>query len=102
MKKQRKAYHPEEKVAIIRRHLMDGIPVSDLCDEHQLSPTVYYRWQKEFFEGGASAFAKESQREVGRLKRQLEAAEAQLTRKNEVLAEVMEELISTKKKSGAR
>ena len=102
MRKQRKAYTPDETVAIIRRHLMENIAVSDLCDEHHLSPTVYYRWQKEFFEGGAAAFEKESKREVGRLKRELEAAEEQLTRKNEVLAEVMEELIRTKKKSGAR
>jgi len=27
-----------------------------LCDELRLQPTVFYRWQKEFFENGASAF----------------------------------------------
>jgi hypothetical protein len=49
-------------VAIIRKHLLDGVAVPDLCDAHELHPIVYYRWQKEFFEGGAAAFAKEPDR----------------------------------------
>jgi hypothetical protein len=53
MKKQRKHYTPEEKVAILRRHLLDKEPISKLCDELGLQPTVFYRWQKEFFENGA-------------------------------------------------
>jgi transposase len=56
MKKQRRHYTPEEKVAILSRHLVEGVPISDLCDELGLQPTVFYRWQKEFFENGAAAF----------------------------------------------
>ena len=56
MRKERKHYTAEEKVAILRRHLLDKVPVSDLCEELGLQPTVFYRWQKEFFENGASAF----------------------------------------------
>jgi transposase-like protein len=56
MKKQRKHYTPEEKVAILRRHLLEKEPISKLCDEMGLQPTVFYRWQKEFFENGAAAF----------------------------------------------
>jgi hypothetical protein len=33
MKKQRKHYTPEEKVAILRRHLVEGMAISGLCDE---------------------------------------------------------------------
>jgi len=61
MKKQRKHYTPEEKVAILRRHLLDKEPISKLCDELGLKPTVFYRWQKEFFENGASAFQQKAQ-----------------------------------------
>src|SRR5205085_6016965 len=56
MKKQRKHYTPEEKVAILRRHLLEQVPISELCDKHGLQPTVFYRWQKEFFENGTAAF----------------------------------------------
>ena len=56
MRKPRKNYTATEKVAILRRHLIDRVPVSDLCDEYQLSPTLFYVWQKLFFDNGASAF----------------------------------------------
>ena len=56
MKKQRKHYMPEEQVAILRRHLLENEPISKLCDELGLQPTVFYRWQKEFFENWAAAF----------------------------------------------
>ena len=59
MKKPRKHYTAEEK-AIMRRHLLDKEPVSSLCDELGLQPTVLYRWQKEFFENGPAAFQPKS------------------------------------------
>jgi len=52
----RKNDTPVEKVAILRRHLIDHVPISDLCDELQLSPTLFYHWQKQFFENGPAAF----------------------------------------------
>jgi transposase-like protein len=33
MRMERKQYTAEEKVAILRRHLLDKVPVSDLCEE---------------------------------------------------------------------
>ena len=56
MKKQRKHYTSEEKVATLRRHLLKKEPISNLCDEISLQPTIFYRWQKELFENGAAAF----------------------------------------------
>jgi transposase len=55
MRKERKHYSAEEKAAILRRHLLDEVPVSDLCEETGLRPTLFYRWQKEFCENGAAA-----------------------------------------------
>ena len=42
MRRERKHYTAEEKVAILRRHLLDQVPVSELCEEHGLQPTVFY------------------------------------------------------------
>src|SRR5712672_3196065 len=56
MKKARRHHSAEQKVTILRRHLLEKAPVSDLCEEFGLQPTVFYRWQKEFFENGAAAF----------------------------------------------
>ena len=41
MKKSRKHYSPAEKVAILRRHLLEKEPISKLCDELGLQPTVW-------------------------------------------------------------
>jgi transposase-like protein len=40
MRKERKHYSAEEKVAILRRHLLDKVPVSDLCEELGLRPSA--------------------------------------------------------------
>ena len=32
----RRKYTTEQKVAIIRRHLVDKVPVSDLCEEYKI------------------------------------------------------------------
>ena len=62
MKKERRRYSGQEKVRILRRHLLDQVAVSDLCDEYGLNPNVFYQWQKTFFENGATAF--DRQREI--------------------------------------
>ena len=56
MRKERKHFTAEEKVAILRRHLLEKVPVSDLCEELGLRPTEFYSWQKELFENHAAAF----------------------------------------------
>lgn len=100
MRKQRKNYTGKEKVYILKRHLVDREPVSDLCDKYDLQPTVFYRWQKEFFENGASAFEKTngSRKEAGQ--KRIEQLEAKLQIKNEVLSELMEEHVQLKKDLG--
>ncbi len=52
MNKPRRHFPGPEKVAILKRHLVDKVPVSDLCDELDIYPNLFYRWQKEFFENG--------------------------------------------------
>ncbi len=54
--RERRHFTPLQKVAIVKRHLVDGVPISDLCDEHQIQPTQFYQWQKQLFENGATAF----------------------------------------------
>ena len=100
MIKKRKNYSPEQKVEILKKHLVDKVAVSDLCDQHGLHPTVFYRWQKAFFEGGAAAFKKQQSREKTRLEKRISALEQKLNRKNEVLSELMEEHVALKKSLG--
>jgi len=100
MKKTRKYYTPKEKVTILRRHLIDRIPVSDVCEEQALKPTVFYRWQKQFFENGSAAFEKKTAPHQSDAEKKIATLEAKLIRKNEVLGELMEEHIQLKKNCG--
>ena len=52
MARKRKQYTGEEKLAILRKHLLEAVAVSDICDAHELQPTVFYRWQKRLCEEG--------------------------------------------------
>ncbi len=100
MAKRRKNYCPKDKVAILKRHLVDKIPVSDLCDQHGLSPAVFYRWQKQFFENVQSAFVSKRNSKEIRQERRIRELEQKLTAKNEVVSELMEAHIKLKKNLG--
>ena len=100
MKKQRKHYTPEEKVAILRRHLLDKEPISKLCDELGLQPTVFYRWQKEFFENGAAAFQPKARPNPSVEQERIAYLEKKIQTKDEVLAELMAEHVALRKTLG--
>jgi transposase-like protein len=100
VKKPRKHYSGEEKVAILRRHLLEQEPVSKLCDEFGLRPTVFYRWQKELFENGAAAFQAKARSDHQAEQERIEYLEKKIQRKDEVLAELMGEHIALKKELG--
>jgi len=100
MRKERKHYTSDEKVAILRRHLLDKVPVSNLCDELGLQPTVFYRWQKEFFENGAAAFQGQGRQNHSAEQQRVEFLERKIQTKDEVLAELMAEHVALKKSLG--
>ena len=100
MNKKRNHYSAEEKVAIMRRHFIEKVPISGLCDEFQIKPSVFYHWQKMFFENGVNAFQgrrdsheRQDQEKIGKL-------EEKLKKKDEVLGELMEEYVGLKKSLG--
>ena len=99
-KKTRKRFTAQEKLAILRLHLLERTPVSDLCDRHGIHPTMFYRWQKEFFDHGAAALERRSKHADDLKQQRIALLEEKLRRKNEVLAELMEEHIQLKKELG--
>ena len=99
-KKTRKRFAAQEKVAILRLHLLEHIPISDLCDQYGIHPTMFYRWQKEFFENASAAFEPRSRRGGDAKDRRITLLEQKLLRKHEVLSELMEEHIKLKKELG--
>ena len=103
MTRQRRHYTPEQKVALLRLHLLEKKPVSDICEEHNLSVNLFYLWQKQFFENGTAAFentGKTRKPQEDAKDRKIAALEEKLQRKNEVLSELMEEHVQLKKALG--
>lgn len=100
MSKQRRQFSNDEKVRVLRRHLVEKVPVSDLCEELQIAPTLFYRWQQQFFENGAAAFGKAREPQLNVWQQKTEVLEARLQRKHEVLSELMEEHLQLKKELG--
>lgn len=100
MKRTRRTFTGVEKVAILRRHFLEHVPVSQVCEAHGLQPTQFYQWQKQFFEQGAAAFERTGKPQRDPSQERIAALEAKLRRKDEVLSELMEEHVALKKELG--
>ena len=102
MNKQRRHFAGTEKVAILKRHLVEKVPVSDLCDELDIYPHQFHAWLKDFFENGHVAFdnGRKSKAVDDAKERKIDQLEAKLIRKNEVMAELMEAHTELKKSLG--
>jgi len=96
----RRQFSGQQKVQILRRHLLEQESVSDICDEYDLSPTVFYRWQKQFFEQGAAAFENGKGKLEKNLKKKVSKLEEKIAHKDEVIAEIMHSHVDLKKKLG--
>jgi transposase len=101
-KQTRRHFNPDEKVAIVKRHLLEGVAVSNLCDEFDINPTLFYQWQRQLFENAHLAFenGRKSKAVEDAKDQKIEKLEAKLQRKNEVLSELMEAHTLLKKELG--
>jgi transposase-like protein len=101
-KKTRRQHSPQDKVRLLRLHLLEGKAVSEICEAEGIHPTLFYQWQKTFFENGASAFERwPGSQFTSQDTRKMVALESKLRRKDEVIAEIMEDLVRLKKSLGA-
>lgn len=103
MKRKRRTFTPQEKVALLRLHLLEKKPVSEICEEHDLAVNLFYQWQAVFFNNGTAAFEKvgKSHKSAQDAKdKTIAALQEKLAKKHEVLSEVMEEHVRLKKELG--
>lgn len=101
--KSRRSFSAEQKVEIVRRHLVDKVTVSELCETYDIQPSVYYSWQTALFAQGTAAFEKVDRSRPTR-ERQLQAQVEKLAevvqRKDRVIAQISEEYVTLKKECG--
>ena len=102
MNRPRRHFTGSEKVAILKRHLLEQVPISNLCDELDIYPHQFQGWLKEFFENGHAVFdnGRKPKAVEDAKERKIQQLEAKLARKNEVMAELMEAHTELKKSLG--
>ena len=99
LKKEYRHWSAEEKARLLRRHLIEKIPVSKICEEAHVAPSLFHRWQEQLF--GNAAMALESKRpERNQDQQRIEKLEQKIRQKDEVLAELMAEHVALKKELG--
>ncbi len=99
-KKTRRNFTAEEKVALIRLHLVERKPVSEICELHQLNANQFYTWQKLFFENGAAAFNVNKKSKKDSKDKKIKILEGKIAERDEGIAELMMEHVKLKKKLG--
>lgn len=100
--KERKQYTAEEKVQLLRRHLVDRVPVPVICDQNRIHPTVFYRWQRELFRRGHRAFQRRSpeklainyQRMISELRTRVQCMEGEITKRQESIQSPEPEVVA--------
>ena len=103
-KKARRTFTPQQKADAVRRHLADKVPVSNLAEELDVQPTLIHTWVGQVLVQAEKAF----ERAAGRTAKKADDAKDQkiaqlqekLVKKNEVVAELMEEHVQLKKELG--
>jgi len=105
MPREKRIFSAEERATILRRHLADKVPVSDLCDEYKIQPSLFYTWQEQAMENLSAALEDrrtrraESNESVAQ-KQTIKKLEGQLQKKDSIIAFVSEEHLALKKKLG--
>ena len=99
----RKRYTAEEKIKILREVLEDGKSMSQTADCYGLHPNNIFKWRKQLFEEGVQVFQIKRDDISGKAdERKIATLEEKIRQKDEVIAELAEELLGLKKKNSGR
>ncbi len=99
----RRHFGADQKATILKRYLVEKVPISDLCDAYGIQPNQIYKWQAILFGNAATLFQQAGTRaksEAAAGEEKVARLEAKLQQKNEVIAELMEENVRAKKANG--
>jgi transposase-like protein len=100
-RKPRRSFTAEQKAALLRRHYVDKVAISLICEENDLQPSLFYYWQKQLFENAATALQPQAPAAPSKgLEAKVEALEKQVAKKDAVIAWVTEEHVKLKKALG--
>jgi transposase-like protein len=94
---QRKHVSPQQKVLILREHLENQVPLSELSEKHQIHINILYRWKKELFEGASEIFTRKQSKQSAAEGREVERLSRKVRDKDKLIAELVQDNIELKK-----
>src|SRR4051794_21922395 len=90
-------FTPGQKAEVIRRHVVDKAAASELCNQHDLQPSVFYGWLNHLFQNAAKAFtSSRPSRSDHQAAERISSLEAKLVKKDSVIAEISAEYVQLK------
>ena len=99
-RKPRRQHTPDLKATVLRRHYVEKVPLSALCEEYDLQPSLVHYWQQQLWANAGAAFEAPGSARERELEKRLAIAEEAVTKKDSVIAWVTEEHVRLKKSLG--
>jgi len=100
MPQKRRRFTEAEKVKILKRHLVEKEPISQVCDAAEIAPSQFYTWQNRLFEHAEEALRDgRSKKPATKDAERIAFLEERLRQREEALAELMTEHVALKKNS---
>lgn len=91
-----------KKVEILREHLENDVPLSELAEKYHVNVNSIMNWKKRLFESATDVFSQKAERTTKNQQTELERLEKELQAKDAIIAELAHENITLKKRVGAR
>ena len=86
-----------QKVKLLREHLDNQVPLSELSERYGVHVNVLYKWKKELFEGALETFNRTHKKVSTKQDARTKALEEKLKKRDALIAELLEENIQLKK-----
>lgn len=99
--KKRRHYSSEDKAKILREYIDNNLSISSVCEKYQIHPNLIYKWKKLMYESTPDALSyskKKSDKQHSAAERRIAELEALLAKRESLIAELVEDNISLKKK----
>jgi putative transposase len=98
--RKKKVYSSEEKAIILREHLENNVPISELAEKHLINPNVIYNWKKQLFEQAPQSLSRKpmkTEKKQSALERRVAELEALLAKRESLISELVADNIELKK-----
>jgi len=93
----RRVFRAEQKVQILREHLVNNVKISKLAEKYDLYPSQIYKWKKKLFEESVDIFKSNRGPDKDPLKK-VKKIKEKIKEKDQIIAELVEDNMKLKKK----